>query len=295
MDDYLLIREVEKRVQLYDHSDPKYKDKRQRDAGWRAVSEAVGITVVKCQGRWKDLRDQFSKKSLQPRSGSAAGPQKEWKYTQALSFLIPHLQPRSSRSNLDQVEDWEALDLSHGEDVREENDHQPDQHSQPGSSTNRPYSRPAARKRASAPLESLEDRLLAMVQEPPQHMHHRVPQEEDEMLHFALSLVPLLNKLSGWGKLRAKIALLEGLQGVHDLDQGHQQAQMQGPGLIRPWDQTSQPSHQSHQPSHQSRQPQLLYAPPSHAQTKRYRPSEETWGECGESTVPSPIPHYTDL
>ena len=60
-----------------------------------------------------------------------------------------------------------------------------------------------------------------MVQEPPQHMHHRVPQEEDEMLHFALSLVPLLNKLSGWGKLRAKIALLEGLQGVHDLDQGH--------------------------------------------------------------------------
>ena len=144
-------------------------------------------------------------------------------------------------------------------------------------------------------MESLEDRLLAMVQEPPQHMHHRVPQEEDEMLHFALSLVPLLNKLSGWGKLRAKIALLERLQGVHDLDQGRQQAQMQGPGLIRPWDQTSQPSHQSHQPSHQSRQPQLLYAPPSHAQAKRYRPSEETWGECGESTVPSPIPHYTDL
>ena len=46
MDDYLLIHEVEKRVglQLYDHSDLKYKDKRQRDAGWRAVSEAVGIT-----------------------------------------------------------------------------------------------------------------------------------------------------------------------------------------------------------------------------------------------------------
>ena len=44
MDDYLLLHEVEKRVQLYDHSDLKYKDKRQRDAGWRAVSEAVGIT-----------------------------------------------------------------------------------------------------------------------------------------------------------------------------------------------------------------------------------------------------------
>ena len=153
-----------------------------------------------------------------------------------------------------------------------------------------PYNRPAARKRASAPAVSLEDRLLAMVQEPPQPMFHRVPQEEDEMLHFALSLVPLLNKLSGWGKLRAKIALLEGLQGVHDLDQGHRQAQMQGPGLMRPWDQTSQPSHQSH-PSHP------LYAPPSHAQVQmRYRPrSEETWGECGESTVPSPIPHFTDL
>ena len=88
-----------------------------------------------------------------------------------------------------------------------------------------------------------------MVQEPPQHMHHRVPQEEDEMLHFALSLVPLLNKLSGWGKLRAKIALLERLRGVHDLDQGRQQAQMQGPGLIRPWD----PSHPTRATSHPTR------------------------------------------
>ena len=44
MDDFILINEIEKRGQLYDHSDPKYKDKRQRDAGWRAVSEAVGIT-----------------------------------------------------------------------------------------------------------------------------------------------------------------------------------------------------------------------------------------------------------
>ena len=92
-----------------------------------------------------------------------------------------------------------------------------------------------------------------MDQEPPQQMYHRVPQEEDEMLHLTLSLVPMLNKWSGWGKLMAKIALLEGLQGVHDLDQGHRQ--MQGPGLMRPWDQTSQPSHQS----------QPLYAPPLHA------------------------------
>ena len=34
MDDFILINEIEKRGQLYDHSDPKYKDKRQRDAGW---------------------------------------------------------------------------------------------------------------------------------------------------------------------------------------------------------------------------------------------------------------------
>ena len=31
-------------LQLYDHGDPNNKDKLQRDAGWRAVSEAVGIT-----------------------------------------------------------------------------------------------------------------------------------------------------------------------------------------------------------------------------------------------------------
>ena len=68
-------------------------------------------TVVKCQGRWKDLRDQFSRKTLQPRSGSAAGPQKEWKYTQALSFLIPHLQPRRYSANTERQ--WWLTDSQH--------------------------------------------------------------------------------------------------------------------------------------------------------------------------------------
>ncbi|KAI4824604.1 hypothetical protein KUCAC02_013103 [Chaenocephalus aceratus] len=64
-----------------------------------------------CKARWKSLRDAFVKnrnKSLP--SGSAGGTQKGWKYTDLMSFLLPYVQQRSSKSSLSNpspVEDME--------------------------------------------------------------------------------------------------------------------------------------------------------------------------------------------
>ncbi|KAL0984547.1 hypothetical protein UPYG_G00143070 [Umbra pygmaea] len=47
-------------------------------------------------------------------SGSAGGTVKEWKYERVMSFLLPHMQARSSKNTL-QLED-EAVDMSLAEE-----------------------------------------------------------------------------------------------------------------------------------------------------------------------------------
>lgn len=72
-----------------------------------------------CKGRWKQLRDSFVKnKNKNVPSGSAGGSLKEWKYMNVMSFLLPHLQPRSSKSSLQPLDLGEdtAIDLSCGDD-----------------------------------------------------------------------------------------------------------------------------------------------------------------------------------
>ncbi|XP_049909247.1 nuclear pore complex protein Nup214-like isoform X4 [Epinephelus moara] len=61
--------------------------------------------VEECKRRWKQLRDSFVKnKNKTVPSGSAGGSQKDWKYSNNMSFLMPHLQPRSSKSTLRPVD-----------------------------------------------------------------------------------------------------------------------------------------------------------------------------------------------
>ncbi|XP_049459842.1 uncharacterized protein LOC125905717 [Epinephelus fuscoguttatus] len=88
MDDMKLIVEVEKYRELYDRQHPFYKD-----------------NMEECKRRWKQLRDSFVKnKNKTVPSGSAGGSQKDWKYSNNMSFLLPHLQPRSSKSTLQPVD-----------------------------------------------------------------------------------------------------------------------------------------------------------------------------------------------
>ncbi|XP_078018337.1 uncharacterized protein LOC144458772 [Epinephelus lanceolatus] len=57
--------------------------------------------MEECKRRWKQLQDSFVKnKNKTVPSGSAGGSQKDWKYSNNMSFLLPHLQPRSSKSTL---------------------------------------------------------------------------------------------------------------------------------------------------------------------------------------------------
>lgn len=53
--------------------------------------------------------------------------------------------------------------------------------------------------------KSVEDRILDIIQE---SVANQVPQQNDEMYHFSLSLVPILNRLDSRKKREAKVRLL---------------------------------------------------------------------------------------
>ncbi|ROJ48031.1 hypothetical protein DPX16_5297 [Anabarilius grahami] len=62
--------------------------------------------MIECKRKWKVLRDAFARNRKQKNlpSGSAGGSSREWKYEQVMSFLLPHMQSKSSRHTL-QLED----------------------------------------------------------------------------------------------------------------------------------------------------------------------------------------------
>ncbi|KAF4097100.1 hypothetical protein G5714_023069 [Onychostoma macrolepis] len=98
MDDERFILEIEKHTVLYDITNPFYKDNAKKEKAWRLIAGVVGVEVDVCRTRWKTLRDAFVKnrKNTNLPSGSAGGNQKDWKYSEIMSFLLPHLQPRRS-------------------------------------------------------------------------------------------------------------------------------------------------------------------------------------------------------
>ncbi|RVE57661.1 hypothetical protein OJAV_G00218710 [Oryzias javanicus] len=99
MDDWRLITEVQDRPILYDTLHLFYKDNDTKDRAWGEISQAVGVDVDVCQKRWRILRDQFVK-NRRKQSGSAGAAQRDWKYADMMSFLSPHVHPRSSRGNI---------------------------------------------------------------------------------------------------------------------------------------------------------------------------------------------------
>lgn len=66
----------------------------------------VSVTTAKC--RWKQLRDNHRdalKRQNATRSGQARKQRKEWKYQNAMSFLIPYMCNRDRASNFESLED----------------------------------------------------------------------------------------------------------------------------------------------------------------------------------------------
>ncbi|CAG9792725.1 unnamed protein product [Diatraea saccharalis] len=67
---------------------------------------ASGVTTAKC--RWKQLRDNHRdalKRQNATRSGQARRQRKEWKYQNAMSFLLPYTCNRDRASNFESLED----------------------------------------------------------------------------------------------------------------------------------------------------------------------------------------------
>ncbi|KAL2093116.1 hypothetical protein ACEWY4_010428 [Coilia grayii] len=102
MEDSRLIVEVEKYKILYDTRDKYYKDKRVNQRAWEEIATTLNEDDPdKCAKRWKQLRDEFVRsRRKRPSSGSAGGTARDFKFEKEMAFLIPHMQPRSSRSTL---------------------------------------------------------------------------------------------------------------------------------------------------------------------------------------------------
>ncbi|KAL7386451.1 hypothetical protein ABVT39_008555 [Epinephelus coioides] len=184
-------------------------------------------------------------------SGSAGGSQREWKYMDIMSFLVPHLQPRSSKSNLSAALSEENRSLTPlsacGSDeqapssVPVPQDRQGPQSVSPAQTvsaapsapttsgeTDRPHRSRSPRERGSRTdtrrshrpqLSDVEDWLMSLLQEP-------LPKPDsqlDECYHFALSLVLQLHRLDQNRRQQAKIGILNLL---HNLESSTASLQM---------------------------------------------------------------------
>ncbi|KAK1902130.1 Transcription factor Adf-1 [Dissostichus eleginoides] len=111
MDEERFIIEVEKHTILYDITHQYYKDNVRKDKAWCLVGGVIGVEVDVCKAKWKSLRDAFvktRKKSIP--SGSAGGSQKAWKYSDIMSFVLPYIQQRSSKSSLGDPSQLEEIE-----------------------------------------------------------------------------------------------------------------------------------------------------------------------------------------
>ncbi|KAF6734918.1 hypothetical protein FQA47_022266 [Oryzias melastigma] len=179
-----------------------------------------------CQRRWRRFQDQFVKHKRKQilSSDSAGGTQKDWKYAKMMSFLNPHVQPRSSRSNIRPA-------LSQEREATESIGEAPPSPS-PAATSGTPPSplAPSAavrQGRSRSPRErsnlhqtagskrttsrSFEERLVSLLEE--QSDETVVPKgRNDEVYHFALSLVPALAGLSEEQLYNAKMGILRDIR-----------------------------------------------------------------------------------
>ncbi|KAM4526274.1 uncharacterized protein V3H82_000658 isoform 1-T2 [Fundulus diaphanus] len=249
VDEERLIVQVENNSILYDAAHPFYKDNNRKDITWAEIATMLGGTAEQCKTKWRALRDSFvkcRKKGTLP-SGSTGGTTKEWKFEKNMSFLIPYLQPRSSKSNFtpaaqmetDQEQLSTPLPLSGqaepaGTPVVSTTPCPAPSLSNQSTATERERERARSRspreRTTSAPKTSqnkrpsqgldIGDRLLELLQEPAQRPY--MPEGElDEAYHFALSLVPKLMRLEMNRRHQATIDIINILH-THETQQQQQ-------------------------------------------------------------------------
>nr|XP_057926695.1 uncharacterized protein LOC131128127 isoform X2 [Doryrhamphus excisus] len=266
MDDERLILGVENHTVLYDTAHPFYKDNPKKEKAWEAIAMTLGVGVEECCKRWRLLRDQFVKYSKKDfSSGSDADSQRPcYKYAEIMSFLRPHIQHRSPKSNLRTptpaskmpatvapTRATKTTTTTSRTEVSGASVADPDRSQTPSSvstapspapsvmssaSTSREVERPdrsrspverttprgsqdvkRRRRRRSPPQQAptFQDRLLDVLQKPASKP--AVPNTtKDEVYYFALSLVPMMLRLSQDGLRKAKLHILQTLHSIED-------------------------------------------------------------------------------
>ncbi|XP_028316574.1 transcription factor Adf-1-like [Gouania willdenowi] len=228
----MLILEIENHRILYDPSHPFYKDAHKKEVAWNTIAEVIGEDVDLCKVKWRALRDSFVR--------SKKRSNKEWKYSDILSFLLPYIQPRSSKSTLSSVfaeEERSSTPVSAcGSD-----EPAPPALSRSMSptatdtvSTAEPVSRPTTSseprrprsprrrgsrtdsRRSQTPQHTsdVEDRNLSVLEEP-------IPKQDsdlDECYHFVMSLIPQLKRMDRNRRQQAKIGILNLLHNIESTE-----------------------------------------------------------------------------
>ncbi|XP_028677377.1 transcription factor Adf-1-like [Erpetoichthys calabaricus] len=219
MDKEKLITQVQSHPVLYDSKDENYKDNAKKDSAWRAVSTALGLSVEDCQKRWKNLRDTFVRKNKAYQPG---GPdlrwQKQWKYAEIMSFLLPYVQTRGAMSKF--IEDSKELveknitiplnDVHEAEGEEESTGSTSDiSHSQSRNDDSvQPHIRGRKRKRER---EDLDEKLIKFLTSPSQKVpvSSITPKPQSPTELFLMSLVPTIDALTPRNQVQAKIGILK--------------------------------------------------------------------------------------
>ncbi|XP_038142742.1 DNA repair protein complementing XP-C cells-like [Cyprinodon tularosa] len=244
--------------------------------------------------RWRLIRDSFVKAEKKISSGADADSvPPQHKYTDLLTFLRPHIQHRRQKSNVrlsnpastparTTTPSPSISTASATFEVDEEAEPRPTSSRSapspvppiPGPSTSRdversrsPRERPqpvstqqsaaqdrGRRRRSPAARGDFQDRLLEVLQEPPA----RPEGPKVEAYFFALSLVPVMLRLSSDGLRKAKMEILTTLHQIEDQEKAAQAIRRPTPLFCPPPPPTA-PSTPRVQPHFQSPQDQRAF------------------------------------
>ncbi|XP_076057343.1 uncharacterized protein LOC143034885 [Oratosquilla oratoria] len=109
----VFINLVREQRAIYDHSDPVHRNRDAIAALWKDIATEMKCKESDCKDKWHQLRSNFMrerrKMTTQP-SGSAGIKTKKWVFYDAMEFLIPHVTPRATSSNVPPPSDVDAPD-----------------------------------------------------------------------------------------------------------------------------------------------------------------------------------------
>jgi len=95
--DELIIRHVRNHSCLYDPRETEYKDADRKAAVWREIANAVGMSAIECEHRWRYLRDRYTrerKRKSQQQTGQTISKAGNWPLAKQMHFIQDFIKHR---------------------------------------------------------------------------------------------------------------------------------------------------------------------------------------------------------